>query len=200
MLHPEITKLFHRLRAGRDEDAAAELWNLYYPRLVDVARRGLGNQPRRMADEEDVACSAMRSFFQATENGRLNEIQNRDELWKVLLTFTIRKTNRHKRYLKAEKRTPLPQPESSGAHRKAADPVDVEQLADDQLVDELMVDCQDLVRLLPNDVLRKIALQRLEGYSVKEIAALHNVVPSTIKRKLGRIRDIWNEAGFAPPQ
>ena len=50
----EITQLINRVRRGRDEEAVAELWQVYHQRLVGVARRKLVGWPKRFADEEGV--------------------------------------------------------------------------------------------------------------------------------------------------
>ena len=50
----ESGELFDGLCAG-DPQAARELWDGYYERLVRLARRALGSFPRRVFDEEDVA-------------------------------------------------------------------------------------------------------------------------------------------------
>ncbi len=79
-------------------------WGEYYPRLVRLARCRLAQQPRRDADEEDVALSAMRSFYRGLEAGNFPDLRHPDSLWKVLLTLTIRKANHRLRYQVAEKR------------------------------------------------------------------------------------------------
>jgi DNA-directed RNA polymerase specialized sigma24 family protein len=48
-------------------------------------------------------------------------------------------------------------------------------------------------------MLRRVALMRLEGLSIDEIAAALDVVPRTVERKLARIREIWLEAGGPDP-
>ncbi len=58
-----------------NEDAAAAIWERYFPDLVRVARQQLAGQRDRMADEEDVAVSAFASFFKAAEQGRLPNLR-----------------------------------------------------------------------------------------------------------------------------
>jgi DNA-directed RNA polymerase specialized sigma24 family protein len=50
---------------------------------------------------------------------------------------------------------------------------------------------QQLLNLLRNDVLRHIALWRMEGYSVDEIAVKLGVAERTVRRKLNLIRGKW---------
>src|SRR5262245_12699286 len=44
-----------------------------------------------MADEEDVALSAFDSFCRNAEEGRFPDLRDRDNLWKLLVTITVRK-------------------------------------------------------------------------------------------------------------
>src|SRR3954463_2679225 len=78
------------LREG-DPAAAQRLWELYFHRLVGLARVKLQGQPRRAADEEDVALSAFASFCRAAEAGRFPQLGDRDDLWRLLVTVTERK-------------------------------------------------------------------------------------------------------------
>ncbi len=71
--------------------AAEALWERYFPRLVRFARGRLRGLPRRAADEEDVALSALDSFCRAAEHGRFPNLADRDGLWRLLLQMTARK-------------------------------------------------------------------------------------------------------------
>jgi len=46
---------------------------------------------------------------------------------------------------------------------------------------------------LGDDVLRSVAVWKLEGYTVKEIAAKLGRSPATVERKLRLIRDTWEK-------
>lgn len=46
--------------------------------------------------------------------------------------------------------------------------------------------------MLPED-LREVALLKLEGHTVKELATRFECVPRTIERKLQLIRSFWSE-------
>src|SRR5438067_6883003 len=79
-----------QLQAG-DHAAAQKLWERYFQRLVGLARKKLQGQPRRAADEEDVALSAFASFCRGAEAGRFPRLTDRDDLWRLLVTMTERK-------------------------------------------------------------------------------------------------------------
>src|SRR5438477_10980700 len=78
-----------RLQAG-DHRAAQELWERYFRRLVGLARKKLRDTPRRAADEEDVALSAFDSFCRGVRRGRFPRLDDRDNLWRLLVTLPAR--------------------------------------------------------------------------------------------------------------
>ena len=59
--------------------------------MVGLARLKLGDSPRGVADEEDVALSAFDSFCQGVEQGQFSRLQDRDDLWRILVAITARK-------------------------------------------------------------------------------------------------------------
>src|SRR5262249_26493472 len=98
---PSITTWIALLRQG-DAAAAQPLWERYFARLVAFARGKLQGVARRAADEEDVALSAFHSFCQAA--GRFPRLNDRDDLWQVLVMLTARKAFQERRDQQALKR------------------------------------------------------------------------------------------------
>src|SRR5271166_2747809 len=86
-----VTLWIDQLKAGARE-AAQPLWDRYFHQLVQRIRRRLAAGSPRGADEEDVALSAFKSFYRAAENGRFPQLNDRDDLWQLLLVLTDRKT------------------------------------------------------------------------------------------------------------
>src|SRR5262249_8072286 len=101
--HGSVTAWIEQLCTG-DRDAAQQLLERYFQRLVDLARKKLRGAPRGMADEEDVALSALDSFFRGAEHGCFPELHDRDDLWYLLLVITERKTIDLVNHEKAQKR------------------------------------------------------------------------------------------------
>src|SRR5205823_11454003 len=85
-----VTYWIGQLKAG-DPAVARELWERYFQRLVGLARKKLQHAPRRAADEEDVALSAFDSFCRRAEQGQFPRLDDRNDLWQVLLMITGRK-------------------------------------------------------------------------------------------------------------
>lgn len=192
----ELTQLLHRIQSSRDEEACARLWESLYERIVMYARSRLNMKNQRVADEEDVALSAMNSFFRAAEAGRFTTLTNRDELWRILITVMARKAHAFQQRQMAEKRGEgLVRGDSvfeMTVRGNAGGLNSVQDSADPhRFVDELLGECRERIESLPDDVLRTIAVRRMEGFEVAEISAELQLSVATIKRKLSRIRDLW---------
>ena len=180
--------------AEGDADAAQKIWNDYFGKLVRLARHKLDGIPRRDSDEEDVALSAMNSFYQGLAQHKFDHLHHRDDLWKLLVTITARKATARRRLYFAQKRgggwvrgeSIFGQPdEAEGLVRiLGAEPTP-------ELAAEVAENCRKLLDQLPDETLRRVALWTLEGYRTEEIAEKLGCVRRTVERKLGRIREIW---------
>jgi DNA-directed RNA polymerase specialized sigma24 family protein len=183
-----VTRLLAPLQVG-DPDAVQQLWQRYFHRLVGLARARLADAPRRMADEEDVALSAFDSFCRNAERGRFPDLNDRDGLWSLLVMLTVRKAGHLRRDQARLKRGGGAQVEAGDEDRdllkealsREPDPA-LAALAADQH--------RHLMGLLSDD-LREVALLRLQGESVEEIAGRRGLAPRSIKRKLQLIRGLW---------
>ena len=92
-----------RLKAG-DSAAAQRLWERYYGQLVRFAQKKLATAPRRMADEEDIALSAVNSFCMGAKQGKFPQLNDHDDLWRLLVTITARKAMHQLRRMRRQKR------------------------------------------------------------------------------------------------
>ena len=93
MQNPEngsVSRLITDLKTG-DHEAARQIWQRYYENIVRLARSRLREVPRAMADEEDAALSILNSFFCGAAAGRFPILENREDLWRILMTITTRK-------------------------------------------------------------------------------------------------------------
>jgi hypothetical protein len=74
-----VTLLIDQLQAG-DDTAIRPLWERYFQQLVHLARKRLKDAGRLPVDEEDVALSALDSFFRAAAKQRFPLLSDRDSL------------------------------------------------------------------------------------------------------------------------
>ena len=182
----EVTAWLGQLQDG-DSAAVRPLWEKYFRRLVGLARTRLRDAPRRAADEEDVALSAFDSFCRHAEAGRFPDLADRDSLWRLLATFTLRKAAHHLRAANSLKRggAAVTEAGSGGLGALVSREPEPEQVA------EFAEECERLLSALGDPELKRIALLRVDGYTVEEIAERIGRAPRAVKRKLGLIRGIW---------
>jgi DNA-directed RNA polymerase specialized sigma24 family protein len=184
------------LKVG-DAEAAQRLWERYFGELVRLARARLGAMPRAEADEEDVALSAFHSFCQGAARGRFPRLDDRQELWRLLVTITARKAldqlARRRRKKRGGGRV---RGESVFAGADPGEPAaGIEQVVGPEPTPEFAAlvadECRHLLAALGDETLRRIALLRMEGYSDPEIAARLGCGLRTVGRKLDLIRKTW---------
>lgn len=189
-----VTVWLGQLQAG-DPAAARPLFDRYFRRLVGLARQRLRDASRRAADEEDVALSAFDSFCRHAEGGRFPDLADRDSLWRLLAAFTVRKAGRHLRDAGRLKRGGVATADAGGGLDEV-----LGREPDPGLAAELAEECDRLLTALGDDTLRQVALLRMDGHSVEEVAAQLGCAPRSVKRKLGLIRDIWEREAVNGPE
>jgi DNA-directed RNA polymerase specialized sigma24 family protein len=193
-----VTRWLGLLQAG-DRTAAGPLWQHYFHLLVARARSALRNKPRRLADEEDVALSAFDSFCRAAEQGRFPNLDDRDDLWRLLVVFTARKVSHLVKKELAQKRgggkvqpeVDLPLDEEGDGALAAV----VGQEPTPEFAASVAEECQRLLDKLGDNDLRAIAVWQMEGHTVDEIAAKCGRSSRTVARKLELIRELWLTEG-----
>ncbi|MBC8114516.1 MAG: RNA polymerase subunit sigma-70 [Candidatus Saccharimonas sp.] len=190
-----VTQWIQQLKAGHSS-AVQKIWEGYFEKMVRLARHRLAEGPRAAADEEDVALSAFDSFCRGAQAGNFPQLVDRDALWPLLVAITSHKLVDLRRREGRQKR---------GGGWKRLDAGDAENSAAtlDELVShdptpqfacQMAEEFRRLLDSLGDETLQSIAVWRMEGESIDEIAARLNCVPRTVLRKLDRIRSIWSDA------
>ena len=181
----------------QDDDSARQIWERYFDKLIHLARRKLGNY-RREYDEEDAVLSAFNSFFVGVKQNRFPDLNDRDNLWRILVVITARKAVAQKRRQFTDKRGKgMVAGESvfvdgQGDQRNIAEFLGVEPT--EQLAMEVAEQFRHLLDSLQDDTLREIATLKMEGHSTPEIAKKYNCSRRSIERKLQRIQNKWERA------
>jgi DNA-directed RNA polymerase specialized sigma24 family protein len=100
-----VTRWLGDLKAGNPQ-AFQPLWDRYYATLVERARAKL--RALRIAtpahDEEDVASSAFHSLYQGIREGRFPRLDDRDDLWRLLVHLSACKALDQRRAESRQKR------------------------------------------------------------------------------------------------
>jgi DNA-directed RNA polymerase specialized sigma24 family protein len=198
MTNRNFENLVDLVRQG-DAQAVADLWNHHYASLVRLAAQRLPAGLRRTGDEEDVALSAFHSFIAGVRNDQFPDLQGPENLWGLLITLTTRKVNAHVRRQTRQKRgggTVRGESvflEPDGSEKSGG----IGGVGDDHLSPEVQAQLSEatdeLLNSLQDDQLRQIAIMRMDGYLVAEIASRLELSKRAIERRLQLIRKIWSE-------
>jgi len=176
-----ITMLYRLWRRGHD-DSLGKLLDRLRPRLLALVRSSLTGRVRRVADAEDALQSAVISFWEKANRGDLRESMDRDDLWNVLGVITVRKALRIQ--------------EREFAQKRGGDKVHVEQGVEwapaAALGDAPELLCTEMLELLEED-LRRYALMKLAGYTIREIAEEFDCTEKKAERKLKLVRAVWQQ-------
>ena len=193
-----ITHWITRLEDG-DDEAAHQLWLSFSEQVHQLARRRLDSATRRRYDEHDAANSAFFSLCRGISDGRIRQLDSRDNFWRLLAVITTRKISEQQRNENRQKRgSGLVRGDSvfaenglSGADATAgSEPTPHFSVA-------VIEACQNLLDTLEDPMLQQITLLKFEGYVNGEIARKISRTRRTVERKLEVIRRLWNAAGYS---
>jgi DNA-directed RNA polymerase specialized sigma24 family protein len=189
-----VTRWIAELKGG-DLGAAQGLWERYFARMIVLARARLRASRGRDAasDEEDAALSAFDSLCAGLSRGQYPQLADREDLWRLLVVITTRKVMAQARRRLREKR-------GRGSVRTAADlanpgPDDDDILAraigsepTPEFAATVAEEYRRLLDRLDDDVLRQVAVLRMEGHTSDEIAERLCCARRTVARQLSLIR------------
>jgi RNA polymerase sigma factor (sigma-70 family) len=186
-----ITQWIMALKEGKP-DAAQRLWQHYFRRLVGLARLRLHDLPRGAGDEEDVALSAFDSFYRGVLSGRFPRLDDRHDLWRVLVRITVLKA--------LDLRAHEGRATRGGGRLRS-----LSELTDDEIISlcgdgpgpemaaQLAEEFRRRIETLADPTLRAVAIAKLEGYTNDEIGEQLGCSTPTVERKLQRIRNLWEQ-------
>jgi DNA-directed RNA polymerase specialized sigma24 family protein len=195
-----VTYWLRQLQTG-DQEAFQKLWEVYFERLVGLARQKLRGASGRAADEEDVALSAFDSFFRGARAGRFPRLLDRDDLWQLLVVLAGRKAANlvhHERRQKrggGKVRVASERPTGDTSAEGPAFAALIGREPDPAFAAEVAEECRRLLESLGHRELRAVAIWKMEGYTNEEIAAKMGRKVLTVTRKLNRIRRLWEQEG-----
>jgi DNA-directed RNA polymerase specialized sigma24 family protein len=160
---------------------------------VDLARARLRASGRRDAgsDEEDAALSAFESLCGGLARGQFPRLADRDDLWRLLVVITSREVQAQNRRRTRKKR-------GGGLARPAFESGDDDELLAQVISSEPTPECaailaeeyRRLLERLGDDVLRRVAILRMDGFTTDAIADQLGCARRTVARQLALIRRI----------
>lgn len=194
-----VTHWLDDLKVG-DLAAAQPLWERYFGKLVVLARSKLRGLQKVGADEdeEDAALSAFNSFCTGAARGKFPKLEDREDLWKLLVVITARKA-----FAQAGRERRLKRGGGRRAVDSDRDPKGLDVLAGSDPSPEFAAmvaeEFQHLLDALGDDSLREVAVSRMEGYTCDEIAERLGCARRTVARRLDLIRKTWMHGDEEPP-
>jgi len=191
----ELSAWYQSLKDGGSR-ATHQLWEMYFERMVRVARRKLVGAQRLEGDEEDVALSAFKSFCLGFQQGKFAQDGDPENLWPLLVTLTLNKAIDHVRRAQRLKR---------GGNLADESPINAftqwSELVSREPSPELQVAAEDSFQQLLDMLdatgdltLREVLLHSMVGESSPDIARHLDCTLRTVQRKLQTIRMIWEQA------
>ena len=174
--------LVERLKAG-DQEALEAIFNLYSPKLYNVAYRMLGD----VADTQEVIQDVVWTAYRKAKTFRGNS-QFSTWLYRLTINAALGRIRRSKKHKEVEYEEFLPKFQEDG-HHMVRPVVDWSDNLDDcyakQEMQQLLKDALDQLKPVDKSV---VVLSDLEGLSDKEIAAAVGITVSAVKTRLHRAR------------
>jgi len=176
-----IQTLLARWHDG-DQRAAAEIYQLYWARLCELARSRLSRQMARRLEPDDIVQSVFRSFFRRARAGDF-VVPHSQSLWALLVRITVNKVRRQSKRHRAQRRNVAAEIDQCDAtllaEILAREPTHAEAVS-------LAEEVQFVLAPLDN-VKREMVTLCLQGYSCSEIASALGYSRWTVRRVLDRV-------------
>lgn len=199
------TVLLEMMRSSDAQErlnAEAGLWEQFVHNIRHMARKRMPVGGLPIADDEDVAISVFRVFFDGIKSGRFEGVRSKSQTQALLNRLTADKTIDLIRFHQAKCRCPrLPRSMEIDENGNRQDSVAFVQSIPDDVVDirqqtastksEWRDEASRMIDALSESTLKTIAVMRFLGYSNDEIAEKLGCVTRTVERKLNVIRRIW---------
>jgi hypothetical protein len=186
-----VSHWLREVKSGRSS-AVDAIWRRYYQRVVQYATRKMKTNPDRAIDGEDIAQSTMHRFCFNLASGRYPLLDDRQQLWDLLVVFTLNRIRKHLR--------------ACSAHKRASDRQSVfvfkqTEALKDLKTPEAPVIMADMVQYWldrldredPTGELKQIAIWSMEEISGSEIARILKKRKSAVLQQIRLIRLVWEE-------
>ena len=197
MSENSITRILTSTQAV-DEAGAEAIWNEFLPRLLAVIESRLRDMPKRVVDRDDIAQNAMHSLFKGLQGQQFESVSNCDELWRLLVTITVRKVNRQRRRSLAAKRGGG-KVRGESVFENENNAYGINQILDanslPQSAEEILQTYREMLPTITDEASVQTLLLRMEGYSNAEIADRLKCSVSRVEQRMAKIRRTWIAEG-----
>ena len=188
-----VTQWIDHLKQG-NSGGAEHLWQTYFQKVCAFARNRLPEYKKREFDEEDVAISAIDTLYRGIRGGRYPRLNDRSNLWSLLVVITARKVSHRLRDRNVQKRGGKFAKVSNSDHPDfdvVKSIIGKEPTPD--FACEVAEQAERLLQMIPQDTTRHVAEMKMAGFTNDDIANDLDCGLRTVERKLALIRRIWSE-------
>ena len=184
--------MIEQLKSNEDDSAAQAIWERYFEKLLPIARSKLASVNDPSIDEEDLLVSVFDRLFRAIREKRFAKLEDRHDLWQILLMLTERKAIDKIRSARSARRS---------AHltireSEIADLANLKELIEREPAPEFVAQFNDslewALRQIRDETAREVAILKLEGNTISEMASKLGVCLSTVDRKLRIVKEVWS--------
>jgi RNA polymerase sigma factor (sigma-70 family) len=187
---------------GGDEAALERLWERYFPQLVRLAGDRRRHLPRRVSDADDVVAEALIAFWKGVGNGQYTQLQDRNDLRRLLFAITVHKVKDLQDYLNAACRgggavrgeSAFLKPDAAGTPVGGIESAVVDPEPTPEAAAQLLDDYRHLHDLLADPQLQAVARLKMAGHTNDEIAQRIGCKLRSVERRPRTIRQLWEEA------
>lgn len=189
-----VSQHLQNLKGEDRERAALEICDRYFQQIVKMAKKKLIGIPSARVDEQEIANSAFRTFFRRAQEGKFPRLDDRYDLWNLLVHIANHKAIDAVRRHRTQKRDV--NREQAMATNDSSVPQWFHTLESEEPTPQqaaiLAEAVQTRLAQLDNERMRKVALLKMGGHTNLEIAEELNVSRATVERILKRIRLRWS--------
>ncbi len=168
-----------------DEARTKEFWDLFFPRLVQLANKTLACY----ADAEDAAQEALVKFWSKAQNGEVPDDLHRLQIWSFLSTMTNRQAVDFLRKSSRQKRGGgKVQSESALNGKFSPDARNLDGLIGELSFHEFDLVLEEMIDSLDEER-KTLVICRMMGYANDEIAEMLGCSERHVRRQLAKLRE-----------
>lgn len=191
-----VTNLLAGVKQG-DPAAQQELWDRYMKRLIRIVCTRIVSGKTQHSDAEDIVVRAYQAFLSGVSDNRFQELNDRNDVWQILVMLTRRKAIERHRFDSAKKRGANNVRTESVFADDSHFGVGIEQIADTEPTPEFAAllhdEVLDKLSKLNDTTKRDIIILKMKGLSNSQIADQLKISNRSVQRKLQLIFDIWSK-------
>ncbi|QEG21771.1 ECF-type sigma factor [Mariniblastus fucicola] len=195
-MNSSVTDWITQLRNGHSS-ACDKLWPFYLQRLTAIICQKLESSRTEVSDEEDVLIDTCEVCFRKIKEGVYPNISSRHDLWRLLTKIATRKSiDQIRRSRKGVDRLRQEATQTINSTNDSFEVNHIDSFPGAEPTPEFaaMVADESRYRLsqLPEKMVDVVKL-RLQGFTLKEIAAKTGVSLPTVQRYLSFVREAWSQ-------